>query len=215
MTNRAILASLLFAVAVAALHATVINKKHHAGPLMKYDLKSAIITYDRLDTQKGVTTHTKEIVYFDDYGVSECHEVYNMSGGAATLASGRYGRGESEYRYDMTTRRATWDSYDSSGVFPRFDFKEGSAALKKDEHYKEIARDTICGKLCDGVSIAPTTDGGVTCYGYKHILMKLASDYPSFGNKTVLIVTKLEENVPIPAEKFALPAGVEMETMGK
>ena len=206
---------LLTVLAMSALHATVLLKKVHAGPLMKYDIKSAIVTYDRLDTQKGVTTHTKEIVYFDDYGVTECHEVYDLSGGTPKLASGRYGKGEAEYRYNMTSKVAAWDSYDSTGVFPRFDLKEGSASLKKDENYKEIAGDTIAGKFCDGVSCSPFADADVRCYGYKHILMKLYSDYPTYGNKMVLVATDIQENVPIPPEKFALPEGVVMEKMGK
>lgn len=141
--------------------------------------------------------------------------MYDLSSGTPKLASGRYGKGEAEYRYDMTTKVAVWDSYDSSGVFPRFDLKEESPAMKKDGHYRDIDSESICGKYCAGVSLKPTSDGEVKCYGYKHIFMKLDSDYPSFGNKMVLVATDIQENVPIPPEKFALPEGVVMEKMGK
>jgi hypothetical protein len=191
---------------------TVINRTK-GSPTVKYDIKAGVVKYSRSDVQKGVASTTVERLLFDDFGATERYETYDVdAGGNTQLRDVRIATGESQYYFKAGSTRAAWSPYAGNGIAPRFDMREGSPQLKKDEHYKEIASVTIAGVSCDGVSASPTPDGTTLVYGYKHILMKLASDYPSYGNRMTLVALSLDENPTIDSANFQLPEDVKAES---
>jgi hypothetical protein len=91
-------------------------------------------------------------------------------------------------------------------------FDMDQAATLKDSQFKKEGNETICGKSCTGFSMV-TPSGNIKMFGWNHITLKNTVENASMGLKTVTIATKIQENVPIPADKFVVPAGVVMTDM--
>jgi hypothetical protein len=59
----------------------------------KYDVKSGIITFETVIEMGTMKMSNKIMVYFDDYGMKECHDNYN----GEKLATSLFSDGQIEY----------------------------------------------------------------------------------------------------------------------
>jgi hypothetical protein len=171
----------------------------------KYDVKSGIITMDSVMKMGTFEMKTKEVVYFDDYGMKECKETYQDGAlSAATFSDGKF-----IYSLKPTKKTAfkTGEAY--RGTELRVDFSEmGSQKDRDSGKVKKVAPMTIAGKTCEVIEANLGTS--LTQYGgWKKILVYMKTS--SSGVTTTIKANKIEENAVVPAAKFKVPAGYKLQ----
>jgi hypothetical protein len=177
----------------------------------KYDIKSGIVTLQTTMEMSGMNIKTKSILYFDDYGIKECQEEYKTDGsGKETLTKRDFVKDGFRYICSIENKGGSKTKAMGYGVAAPFNMEE--ASTMKDNQFKKIADETICGKLCNGFSML-TPSGNIKMYGWSKIALKNVVENPSMKMKTETIATKIEENVSIPADKFEVPKDVKMTEM--
>jgi hypothetical protein len=185
------------------------NSTAPASTAKKYESKSGIVTYETTASVSGMTIKTKQILYFDDYGVKECQEEYKMDDATGSYVLDKMDFVKDGFRYIISPADKTGlkTKEQGTGVAAKFDMDE--AAALKDNQFKKIADETVCGKSCNGFSMV-TSSGNIKMYGWNKIALKTVTDFPAMKMSTTTIATKFEENVAVPADKFEIPKDVKL-----
>ena len=175
----------------------------------KYEIKSGIVTFESAMGMGSMIIKSKNVLYFDDYGMKECQEEYSVdaAGGKETLTKRDFVKDGIRYVCSVEHKSGTKTKAMGYGVATVFNVDE--AASLKDVQFKKLADETICGKTCNGYSMV-TSSGNVKMYGWSHVALKTTVDNASMKMKSETVATKIEENVAIPADKFDVPTGVVM-----
>jgi len=166
--------------------------------IKKYQIKSGIINFDT----KIAGIEGKTILYFDNYGSLELEEKYTGD----QLKEGNLCDGTNLYSINFEKKTAYKASVCSRGVALKVDWNEISDADKQDKA-KKLPNVTVAGKDCESFSY---TASGVTSVfaGWNNICV-MQEQSNQYGG-TFMKAVSIEENVSIPAEKFAVPEGFEM-----
>lgn len=184
----------------------------HAAGYHKYDTKSGIVTYDVVMSMMGMNIKTQRIVYWDDYGVTECQEDYKDDGtGTMTLKDVVFEKDGIRINYSAEQRSGIKRKAVGYGVAGRYE-TDLTPKMKTEYKYKDLAPETILGKQCVGEFMA-TPYGDVNTYGWNHIMLKYDLNNEKAGMRTITTATKLEENVAIPQSKFVVPGDVGLKEM--
>jgi hypothetical protein len=168
----------------------------------KYDIKSGIITYAEVIKVSTMTINNKYIVYFDDYGMKECRETWSADN---KLTGVNFSDLKDEWSLNPNKKKAVRQGDGGRGTEIRADWTEfGTEKDRQSGKIKMLPARTIAGKICEVFQTG--SDKSPTVYaGYKKILMLL--DTKSSSTHVVRTAVKIEENVPVPADKFTVPAG--------
>jgi hypothetical protein len=171
-----------------------------AQPQKKYHIKSAIITFDNTITIMGMAVKQKQILYFDDYGIRECKELYEDT----TLMESVISDSKDVYRVVFEEKTAYKKGNGATGTEPVFGWNEIPAADKKSGKAKKLDAMTIAGKTCEAYEY---TDGDAKTIiaGWNNI--RLFVDLKSKEINSVSKAVSIKENVAIPVQKFKLPRG--------
>lgn len=173
-------------------------------PKGKYSLKSGII--EMKSEVMGMAQ--KQVLFFDDYGAKECTEVTaDMFGQKIhNLTINKEG---SVYSVDMIKKTATMMKIPNDAAI---NFNDLGKGIAKDMNIKKVGTETMLGKTCDKFTI-----------DYKKQQMKgyylvwngisLKTELTMMGMKTLVEVTKINENASVSADKFEVPKGVKIKNM--
>ena len=170
----------------------------------KYELKSGIVTFESTTMFGTMKMESKAIVYFDDYGLKECKETYEDG----ALKESDFSDGAKLYRLRHDKKEATESGVASRGTEVKFDWNEVSKNKNKDYQVQKLPPMTIAGKECEAYSI-DTKQGKNVFAGYKSVTLLTRVE-----NKQMTVdlrAVKIEENVAVPAAKFAVPAGYRLK----
>jgi len=163
----------------------------------KYQVKSGIITFENTMTMGKMVMKMKSVVYFDDYGMKECKETYDMDN---SLKESFFSDGKELYLVIPKEKTAYKRGTAYRGTEYRFDWNEIAPSGKA----KKIANMTVVGKNCEAFQLE--AGGGTNTYaGWSNICLYLGVSQK--GLSTINKAVKFEENAKIPAEKFKVPAG--------
>lgn len=175
----------------------------------KYDSKSGIITYETTLSMNAMKIKTKQILYFDDYGVKECQEEYNFDEASKSYVLDKTDFVKDGFRYiiSLGNKSGIKSKASGTGVNAKFDLAE--AATQKENQFKKLGDETICGKSCNGFSMV-TPSGIIKMFGWNKIALKTTLDNSAMKMKSECVATKIEENVSIPADKFEVPKDVKL-----
>ncbi len=169
-----------------------------AHPQKKYHIKSAIITFDNTITIMGMAVKQKQILYFDDYGIKECKELYEDT----TLMESVISDGKDVYRIVFEEKTAYKKGSGASGTEPAFGWNEISADDKKSGKAKKLDAMTVAGKTCEAYEHTEG-DAKTIIAGWNNI--RLFVDVKSKEINSVSKATAVKENEKIPADKFKMP----------
>ncbi len=172
----------------------------------KYDIKSAIITFEQTMEMSGFLSKNKVVVYFDDFGMKECKETYEDN----TLKEVFFSDGKTLWLV-MPAKKTAFDRGPAyRGTEMRFDWNEMSSKDVQSGKAKKRPNVKIAGKDCESFQLQ--TSYGLAVYaGWKKITLLTSVD--NKGMKSAVTAVKLEENVPVPPAKFIVPAGYASKKM--
>jgi hypothetical protein len=131
--------------------------------------------------------------------MKECKETYNGD----KLSHVFFSDSKTLYRL-LPPQKKTIKSGDAfKGTELRYDWEEASSKGEEERHAKKIPNMIIAGKNCEAFQ---TTHKETTCIfaGWGHVL--LTSEIGG-SSKSLIKAVNFEENVPVPADKFQVPAG--------
>lgn len=184
----------------------------------RYGIKSGIVYYEAYEMMGMKMTQT---TYFDEYGKKETQEIltegemmgmktkshtmnilsdgYSISYELENIVNGK----------DQTKKTARKTKVSGTGGM---DMSALTDELKKRYDYKEEGTETVAG--IEGTKFSMTFDKEkantrITGVVYKNIMLK--SEASIAGMKISLKASKFEENADIPADKFEVPEGYEVE----
>jgi hypothetical protein len=164
----------------------------------KYGVKSGIVEYET--SAMGVTM--KMIFYFDDFGAKECTEDF-FDG---KLAEIKFTDGKDQYTCRANDKdKVVWNIGASRGVMA----KVVTEGMDRQRGVTILPNRSVCGKDC----VAYTVESGkstVTMVGFQGVLMHMESTGKMAVSQKAV---KAEFDVPVPAEKFAPPAGYTVKKM--
>ena len=166
----------------------------------KYDVKSGIITFETVVEMGTMKMKNKIMVYFDDYGMKECHENYN----GEKLASSLFSDGQMEYAVSPGKKTAEKRGKAYRGTEFRFDWNEISEKDRTSGNAKKLPNVTVAGKNCESFMVGTATDKTVYA-GWGHVCLMIDVSKPTM--RSVIKAVKFEENANVTPEKFAVPAG--------
>jgi hypothetical protein len=169
----------------------------------KYDIKSGIITFETAIEMGTMKMKNKIMVYFDDYGMKECHETFN----GEKLASSLFSDGQMKYLllHDQKTVETRGKEY--RGTEYRFDWNEIPENDRTSGMAKKLPNVTVAGKNCESYMVGSSTDKTVYA-GWDHVCLMI--DISNSTMRSLIKAVKFEENAKVPPEKFAVPAGYKM-----
>jgi len=192
-TDRIAAAAILLTLALPAGAQT-------KGP---YEVKSGII-------EQGVPGMTPDVVYFDDYGLKK-----------ATYSTMEMG-GPTSHKLNLELPDGTTYDIDldaKTGTMMRIPPEAAKAmaaamapAMMKDAKVKDLPSKEFLGRKCkgaEGEAMGMLTRG----WTYKGIILYSevsSASAKGSGKPMIFRATKLTEG-PVPAEKFKVPAGVEIQ----
>ena len=194
----------LVALTAAVAMLAALPRDAHAQ-VKKYDVKSGIITF-KIDMEMGALKMTNKImVYFDDYGVKECHENYD----GEKLKSWLFSDGQMQYAVSpgKKTAEKRGKAY-ARGTEYRFDWNEISEQDRTSGKAKKLPNVTVAGKNCESYMVGSSTDRTIYA-GWSHVCLMIDVSTPSM--KSLIKAVKFEEQVKVPPEKFAVPAGYQVK----
>ncbi|HLG35153.1 MAG TPA: hypothetical protein VI757_09755 [Bacteroidia bacterium] len=186
----------------------------------KYGIKSGIITYDN----EAMGMAMKTTLYFDNYGKSEATETemeLEMMGVKSKTHTISFDKDGYSYNLDLEKKTGTkmkqittGSGMDSKGMM---DFSKMSEQMMKDMQIKKEGNETVLGKDCTVYSIGMDIGDQADAKGSKmqikgkyavwnNIMMKMDTDMS--GMKVTMKAVKIQENVPVPADKFEVPQGI-------
>jgi len=170
----------------------------------KYDIKSGIITFETAIEMGTMKMKNKIMVYFDDYGMKECHENYD----GEKLKSSLFSDGQMVYNVQYAKKTAYKRGKAYSGTEFRFDWNDISEKDKTSGKAKKLPNVTVAGKNCESYMVGSSTDKTVYA-GWGHVCLMI--DVSSSTMRSLIKAVKFEENAKVPPEKFAVPAGYKMK----
>lgn len=177
----------------------------------KYLIPSGIITM-KVDAM-GMTPNMVSTVYFDRYGNRECTETKNSmdmgNGNVQNSHSMSFNSNGFLYNVDLIKRTCVKTKYNPKVMTGGFSFAGLTDNLKKKFNVKKEGTAVVLGKECDKYSMNSPDMKGEFCV-WKNLTLNLTSKTGAFVTK--ITTTKLEENVPIPKDKFTVPADVKITT---
>lgn len=169
----------------------------------KFALKSGIVEYKT----KMMGMDATQVTYFDDYGGLETNEVTMEMAGMKmrTLTVTRDG-----FVYNFDPDRKTGTKTALSSKKDNFDFENVTDEFRKDFNLKNMGEEPCNGKSCIKYSIENESLGMKGYYWvWKGIPMK--TDIDMGTAKMLMDAVKVQENVPVPAVKFEVPADIKFE----
>jgi hypothetical protein len=191
--------ALVMALAMVLTTATSLLAEQAA--FHKYDVKSGIVTLDSVMKMGTFEMKTKLVIYFDDYGMKECKETYTNG----KLEESYFSDGKMLYAVKPKQKTAYKRGEAFRGTELRVDFSEMGSQKDRDSGLvKKVAPMTIAGKPCEVVE-AKTGDTITQYGGWNKVMVYMKTSSSSMT--TIIKATKIEENVPVPADKFKVPAG--------
>ncbi len=183
------------------------NVSSNANIIKKYPIKSGIITFEK----KGISDTKKEIVYFDEYGIKERHEIYNFD---SKIEEIRFSDGEKMYiinnKYNKDNIAYIMGS-GRNGTEMKFIPEPFNTDKDKIKYgYTKLADMEVLDKSCEAY-VTKSAMGEVTFAGWNNILLYSKAKL-SFG-ESVLQAVKFEENANVDAALFKVPDGYEIKNM--
>ena len=166
----------------------------------KYDIKSGIISFETTMKMMGMTITKKSIVYFDEYGMKECKESYKDG----KLEDSFFSDGKFLYKALHKQKKVHKSGTASRGTEFKFDWNEISDKDKKAGKAKQLPDMTVAGKTCQSFEYSDTKFAGWSG-------ICLLTETKTKDMSTLAKALKIEENVKVPAEKFAVPSGYAVE----
>jgi hypothetical protein len=173
---------------------------HVTGQSKKYDLKSGIITFVETTAMGSMQHRKKVVVYFDDYGMKECRDVYVGDRITETFFSD----GRTLYTIVHAEKTAYNRGSATRGTELRFDWEEVSARGKRDGTVRKLPNITVAGKNCESFERISSSEK-IVFAGWSHICLMTELTAPKMRKDSKAV--SIEENVAIPAEKFKVPRG--------
>ncbi|MGE5812385.1 MAG: hypothetical protein ACM339_12835 [Ignavibacteria bacterium] len=175
----------------------------------KYKIKSGIITSEIENSMIGGKINST--LYFDDFGSKECSEdMYEMEmmGQKIKTHNIRITSGDYMYNIDMEKKAGTkMKIYSNANPY---DFSSISEEMKKDWNLKNEGTESILGKTCEVFSMNNEKSKlKGTVYNWQGLTLK--SEIEMGGIKMKTAATKIEENIPIPSEKFEVPKDIKIQ----
>lgn len=173
-----------------------------------YTIKSGIVTY-KSSVMGMAQDYT---LYFDDFGKKECKYVYmklEMFGQVSETSSSEINKDGYVYKIDWQKKTGTkTKSYSALGAAAGMpDPKTLTDDMRNKYQYKDLGKQEIMGKECQGVSMV---FGGMKmeAWVWNNIALRIYS-YTKDGSVMMEInAVKFEENVSIPADKFEIPSDI-------
>ena len=196
----------LIALSAAFAMLAALPQDVHAQ-VKKYDIKSGIITFETVIEMGTMKMKNKNMVYFDDYGMKECHETYN----GEKLASSLFSDGQMEYVLLHGQKTVETRGKAFRGTEFRFDWNEIPEKDKTSGMAKKLPNVTVVGKNCESFMVGSSTDKTVYA-GWGHVCLLMDISSPTM--RSLIKAVKFEENVKVPPEKFTVPAGYKMKASG-
>ncbi len=176
------------------------------APMKKYDIKSGIVTFEDVFDIGSTQMKVKRVLYFDDYGMKECEEKFDDNG----LKESHYSDGKELYTAMHAQKTVYHRGTASRGTAFRFDWEEISSSDRQSGAARQLPHMTVAGKDCESFEIIDAKGGTTTKFaGWNHVCLYTEAR-TKYGNSTMRAV-KVEENVPVPAEKFGPPAGYQVK----
>jgi len=173
-------------------------------PKGKYSLKSGIVEMK----SQVMGMEQKQVLFFDEYGAKECIEVTASMFGQK-IHNLNINKDGYAYSVDMVKKTGTKIKIPTDAAI---NFNDLGKGIAKDMNIKKVGTETALGKTCDKYTI-----------DYKKQQMKgyylvwngiaLKTELTMMGMKTVVEVTKINENASIPADKFEIPKGIKIQSM--
>ena len=169
----------------------------------KYDIKSGIITFENVIEMGTMKMKHKIMVYFDDYGMKECHENYN----GEKLENSLLSDGQMEYLLLHGEKTVETRGKEYRGTEYRFEWNEIPENDRTSGMAKKLPNVTVAGKNCESYMVGSSTDKTVYA-GWDHVCLMM--DISNSTMRSLTKAVKFEENAKVPPEKFAVPAGYKM-----
>jgi len=194
MDRRILFASLLLAALAGAAFGQ--------NSFKKYDIKSGVVRLEETMKISSATIKNEYVVYFDDYGMKECRELWKNG----TLTGMYFSDGKQIVSVNVQKKKAVRQGDAYRGTELRVEWTEmGTEKDRQSGKVKKMPARDIAGKTCEVIQV-DKGNGETTVYaGYKKIMMLL--DMESQTVQSVRTAVKIEENVAVPADKFKVPAG--------
>lgn len=175
----------------------------------KYTVKSGIIemTTDMMGEQK-------QTIYFDDYGAREATYTtisMEMMGQKINSSSVKIDADgwTSEFDPDAKTGKKYRSIGMPAGGAPTMNFSELTDKMKEDYKYKELETKQIAGKEAKGMSMEMS---GMKMKTWVWEGIPLYSEVDMGMKKPMILkVTSLQTDVPVPADKFTVPADIQLQ----
>ncbi len=175
----------------------------------KYDLKSGIITFESMMEMSGMKIPpVKTILYFDDYGSKECKETYEDG----KLTESFFSDGKNLFMLSHENKIAVNSGPAYQGTEMRFVWNQVSQSDKDAGKAKQGGKETVAGKECETFTIISEVLGAKTTTkyaGWNHIVLSM--ELSSADMKSTTKAVKIEENVPVSADKFSVPSGYKVQ----
>lgn len=193
---------LLIVSAVFIIAATVVAQEN----FKKYDMKSGIVTYEVVTKMGNFKMESKEIVYFDEYGMKECKETYTNN----KLKESFFSDGKDLYTVKFNQKTAYKRGSAYRGTELRVEYSEfGTENDRNSGMVKKIPSMKVADKTCEMIEVNDGK-GTVTKYGgWNKILLLM--DTKTKDMQTIMRAVKVEENAKVPQEKFKVPSGYKVE----
>ncbi|MDI1355381.1 MAG: hypothetical protein PSX36_10705 [bacterium] len=173
----------------------------------KYDIKSGIVTFETKMEMSGMVIKKKSILYFDDYGIKECEEQYDVDAatGKEVLTDRNFVKDGYHYICSVENKGGIKTKQNGYGVAALFNMSE--AESMKENKFKKLPDETVCGKVCNAFSME-TPSGKISMCGWNRIVLKTRVENESM--KTETVAKTISENATIPGDKFEVPNGVKI-----
>ena len=164
----------------------------------KYQIKSAVITFENTITIMGMAVSQKQILYFDDYGMKECKEFYEDT----TLMESVFCDGKETYTVIFDEKVVYKTGKSSNGTEPVFAWSAVPEEDKKSGKAKKLDSMIVAGKACEAYE--HTKDDAKTIIAGRNNI-RLFTDLKSKDISSTSKAVSIKENVNVQASKFMIP----------
>lgn len=174
------------------------------APKGKYALKSAVVEMKSL----VMGMEQKQVLMFDEYGAKEFTEISaNLFGQKSHNIN--INKEGFIYSIDMVKKTGTKMKIPTDIAI---NFNDLGGSMAKEMNIKKVGSETFLGKSCDKYTIDFKKQ---QMKGYYLVWMGIPfkTELTVMGIKTLIEVTKIEENAAIAAEKFEVPKGIKIESL--
>lgn len=171
--------------------------------IKKYEIKSGIVRYEVILKTISVDMRFHTILYFDNFGLTECLDTYSGD----TLTTSNMSNGLKTYKIDHIKKIAYYLTRSHFGVQPKYGWKNITEDDKNTGKVKKIPNKMIAGKSCEAYEVNSGI-AKVTFAGWKDIVM--LADINSPGGRSYTIATYINTD-GVPVEKFQIPANYKIK----